>query len=101
MYYEETLFETIMNLEYRVVPRYKVRKRNVVGKKQPKLNRVKVKSRPKAKPNTYAAGLDKMYTDLVREGARIDITTQRRLQIREELTLIRKQKWMMKSEYDT
>lgn len=45
--------------------------------------------------------LESRYSHLVAEGSRLDLTVERRIEIREELTLIRKQKRMvMKIECD-
>ncbi|MDT0124194.1 hypothetical protein Q9R46_16160 [Paenibacillus sp. RRE4] len=99
MYYEETLFETIMNLEYRDVPHYKVKKEIVLGNKQPRPREYNIKMQPEVKQKTCAFDLDVFYSDLVKEGSRSDTTIERRLQIRSELTLIRKQKRLfMKNE---
>ncbi|WP_433752288.1 hypothetical protein [Paenibacillus amylolyticus] len=92
MFYEETLFETIMNLEYRDVPYQWDRKLN---------NQESAKAINEKKfinlrlTNNSTTDLDTFYHDLVKEGSRLDITIERRMKIREELTLIRKQKQLM------
>lgn len=89
-----------MNLEYSDVPRHKVKKGIVLENKQPKPSEYKIKLRPELKQKICAFDLDMFYSDLVKEGSKLDTTIERRLQIRSELTLIRKQKRMMKSEYN-
>lgn len=89
MYYEETLFETIMSLNHTEIPYQSPRSKR-------RANHTKPKKQPKPNPIT----IDSRYSHLVAEGSRLDLTVERRLQIREELSLIRKQKRMMvKTEY--
>jgi hypothetical protein len=96
MYYEETLFETIMNLECRDVPYHWDRKLNNLASANA-INEKKFMNR--RQPSISTTELDSLYHDLVKEGSRLDITVERKVEIRKELTLIRKQKRTMKSEY--
>jgi len=91
MFYAETLFETIMNLEYRDVPYQWDRKLNNQESAKAINEKKFINRRHK---NTITTELDSLYRDLVNEGSRLDLTVERRIEIREELTLIRKQKRM-------
>ncbi|WP_338593172.1 hypothetical protein V6669_09370 [Paenibacillus sp. Y5S-9] len=92
MSYEETLFETIMNLEYRDVPYQWDRKLNNQESAKAINEKKFINRRNK---NTSTTELDSLYHDLVKEGSRLDISIERRVEIRKELTLIRKQKRLM------
>ncbi|PQP82813.1 hypothetical protein C0Q44_15625 [Paenibacillus sp. PCH8] len=88
MYGRDNLFDTIMSLRHTEIPYRSARNKGY----QPK-----PKKQRKPKPITIS---DSRYSHLVAEGSRLDITIERRMEIREELTLIRQQKrMMMKIEY--
>lgn len=87
MHSNETLFETIMRLNHTEIPHQSPSNKLRANRNKPKKQR---------KPIT----IETRYSHLVAEGSRLDITIERRIQIREELTLIRQQKrMMMKTEY--
>ncbi|MDR6725027.1 hypothetical protein J2W91_003513 [Paenibacillus amylolyticus] len=92
MHSNETLFEMIMCLNHtEILYRSPSSKRRIT-----KANQIKPKKQRKPNPIT----LDSRYKHLVAEGSRLDIGIERRMEIRKELTLIRKQKrMMMKIEY--
>lgn len=89
MYGRESLFETIMSLNHTEIPY-----RSPSSKRR--ANRIKPNKQRKHKLKPVI--IESRYSHLVAEGSRLDITIEQRLQIREELTLIRKQKRMMKIE---
>lgn len=89
MHSNETLFETIMSLNHTEIPYQSPSSKR-------RANRIKPKKQRKTKPIT----LESRYNYLVKEGSKLDITIEQRIEIREELTSIRKQKRMMKSGYD-
>lgn len=88
MYGRDDLLEAIMSLRHTEIPY-----RSAKNKGQ----QVKPKKQRKHNPITP----DSRYSHLVAEGSRLDLTVERRMEIREELTLIRKKKrLLMKNEYD-
>lgn len=90
MHINVTLFEMIMSLNHTEIPYQSPSSKR-------RANRIKPKKQSAPKPIT----LESRYSHLVTEGSRLDITIERRMEIREELTLIRQQKRMiMKIEYD-
>lgn len=88
MYNGDSLFETIMSLNHTEIP----------YQSPSSISRANcIKPKKQRKPIT----IETRYSHLVAEGSRLDITIERRMEIREELTLIRQQKrMMMKIEYD-
>lgn len=84
MHSNETLFETIMSLRTTEIPYQSPSSKHRAKPIEPKKQRLN-------KPIT----IDSRYSYLVAEGSRLDITIKRRIEIREELTLIRQQKRMM------
>lgn len=84
MHSNESLFETIMSLNHTEIP-YRSPSSKL------RANRIKTKRQRKPKPIT----IESRYSHLVAEGSRLDLTVERRIEIREELTLIRKHKRLM------
>ncbi|PJN48810.1 hypothetical protein PAEAM_56720 [Paenibacillus sp. GM1FR] len=84
MYNGDSLFETIMSLNHTEIPY-----QSPTSKRR--ANRIKPKKQPRPKPIT----IDSRYSHLVAEGSRLDITVERRMDIRKELVSIRKQKRLM------
>lgn len=84
MYNVDSLFETIVSLNHTEIPYQS-------PSSKCRANRIKPKKQRKTKPIT----LESRYNYLIAEGSRLDITVERRMEIRSELTLIRKQKRMM------
>lgn len=78
---EVSLFDEIMSLSTTEIPYRKMRSQKKNSKRRHK--------------NTSTTELDSLYQDLINEGSRLDITLERRVEIRKELTLIRKQKRLM------
>lgn len=92
MYYEETLFETIMTLSPTEIPYQLDRKLSR------KMETKRVNEQNLIKQNNITTDLEGLYQDLIKQGTRLDITIERRVEIRKELTLIRKQKRLMEQE---
>lgn len=83
MYNGDSLFKMIISLNHTEIPY-----RSPSSKRR--ANRIKPKKQSEPNPIT----LESRYSQLVAEGSRLDITVERRMDIRKELTLIRKQKRM-------
>ncbi|GGH46456.1 hypothetical protein GCM10008014_09130 [Paenibacillus silvae] len=83
-----SLFDEIMSLSTTDIPPYRA-----VGKVK-----YQKKMRNLRQTNTITTELESLYNDLVKEGSRLDITIERRMKIRKELALIRKQKRLMDQE---
>lgn len=82
----ETLFETIMNLSLTEIPYQSKRRLS-------KLNECKrIKEQKLMNQNIITTDLESLYRDLVKEGTNLGTSIERRMEIRKELALIRKQK---------
>lgn len=77
--FDEIMSLSIMDIPYRTVGKVKCQKKM-------------------RKARTITTDLDGLYHDLVKEGSRLDITSECRMEIRKELTLIRKQKRLIDQE---